>query len=185
VNGGIYWHAEMFGVDPRIRGQGIARQLLVGLRNHALAKDIKLIKYNFDPTEVRNARMYIKCTGGIGRKYSSNHYGMFLSPGSPNPFSGRLIMECWLESLHTRRCMGLETSDERSLFRPKIISEVLVPAEMVKWKQTGDIRAIHAYKRIDEQLRAAFARELSVLGFRTESDGNSFYELGMFNINEL
>jgi predicted GNAT superfamily acetyltransferase len=184
TNGGAYWHTEMLGIHPDARNQHIARRLLLGLREYALNRNIKLIKYNFDPTEIRNAHIYISRLGGIGRQYKSNHYGMFLSSGNPNPFSGRLIMESWLDSSHTRRCLGLETSNEHIIPKPKIIDEVVVPAQMGEWKQTGDVRAINAYKVIDEKLLAAFARGLNVLGFRIESDGTGVYELGIFNTNE-
>lgn len=184
VNGGRYLHAEMMGIHPDARKQHIVRPLLLGIRDCALARNIKLIKYNFDPTETRNANIYINRTGSIGRQYWNNYYSFFSSPGNPNPFSGRLHMECWLESPHTRQCLGLEKSNGDIIPRSKIIDEVVVPAKMGEWKRTGDIRAINAYKIIDEKLLAAFDRGLVVLGFRTGSDGTSFYEFGIFNSND-
>ncbi|CAF0884516.1 unnamed protein product [Rotaria sp. Silwood1] len=183
-NVGVYWHAEMLGIHPDIRNQHIGQRLLLELRDYALSRNIKLIKYNFDPTETRNAHIYISRTGSIGRKYSSNHYGSFSSSGNPSPFAGRLHMECWLDSPHTRRCLGLEIPSERAIPRPKIIDEVAVPSNMEEWKRTKDVRAINAYNVIDKNLSAAFDRGLNVLGFRIEPDGTSVYELGVFNAND-
>lgn len=180
----VYWHTEMLGIHPDVRNQHIGRRLLLELRKFALARNIKLIKYNFDPTETRNAHIYIRRLGGIGRQYSANHYGMFLSQGNPNPFAGRLHMECWLDSPHTHQCLNPEKSNDYIIPRTEIVDEVVVPAMMGEWKRTGDICAIIAYKEINEKLLAAFARGLVVLGFRIEPDGTSVYEFGIFNANE-
>jgi predicted GNAT superfamily acetyltransferase len=151
-NADVYWHTEMLGVHPDARNQRIGRRLMLELRDNALIRNIKLLKYNFDPTETRNAYIYITSLGGIGRKYSANHYGMFLSPGNPNPFAGRLHMECWLDSLHTRRCLGLKMPNDPIIPTSKIVDEVVISAKMAEWKRTGDIRAINAYMAINEKL---------------------------------
>ncbi|CAF4058425.1 unnamed protein product [Adineta steineri] len=186
-SGGIYWHAEMSGIHPDVRNQHIGQQLFCKLRDYALSRNIKLIKYNFDPTEIRNAHLYINRTGSIGRQYSSNHYGLFSPSRDPVPFAGRLHMECWLDSPHTHRCLGLNTSNinRYGTYKPKIIKEASLPAGMGQWKSTKDKRAIDAYQKLDKHLSEASDQNLSVVGFRKERDGTSVYELGNFDVNDI
>ncbi|CAF4258254.1 unnamed protein product, partial [Adineta steineri] len=95
-------------------------------------------------------------------------------------------MECWLDSPHTHRCLGLDTSNinRYGTYKPKIIKEVSLPAEMGQWKSTKDKRAIDAYQKLDKHLSEASDQNLSVVGFRKERDGTSVYELGNFNYDE-
>ncbi|CAF4364694.1 unnamed protein product, partial [Adineta steineri] len=82
-------------------------------------------------------------------------------------------------------CLGLDTSNRYNTYKPNIIKEVSLPAEMGQWKSTKDKRAIDAYQKLDKHLSEASNQNLSVVGFRKERDGTSVYELGNFNVNDI
>jgi predicted GNAT superfamily acetyltransferase len=97
--GGIpYLHSHMTGVQHAYRDRGVGRMLKLFQRDEALSRDIRLIRWTFDPLEFRNAFFNLNRLGAICRKYLPNLYGMTTSPLHRGLPTDRLLAEWQLDS---------------------------------------------------------------------------------------
>jgi predicted GNAT superfamily acetyltransferase len=79
-NSGAYLHSHMVGVLAEYRDRGVGRLLKLAQREDALAREIELIEWTFDPLQLKNARFNIARLGAIVRHYLPNLYGRTTSP---------------------------------------------------------------------------------------------------------
>jgi predicted GNAT superfamily acetyltransferase len=89
----LYLHSHMTGVKDGYRDQGIGRQLKFFQREEALRRGIEVIRWTFDPLEVRNAHFNLNRLGATCRKYLSNLYGVTTSPLHRGLRTDRLLAE--------------------------------------------------------------------------------------------
>jgi len=99
-NGGpsLYLHSHMMGVQPPYRNLGVGRMLKLAQREEALARNIRLIEWTFDPLELKNAYFNIERLGAVVRRYVLNQYGTTTSHLHGGLPTDRCIAEWYLDS---------------------------------------------------------------------------------------
>ena len=157
-----YLHSHMLAVRERYRNLGLGRRLKLAQREDALARNIELIEWTFDPLEIKNAYLNIERLGAIARRYTCNQYGMSSSPLQGGLPTDRLVAEWWLRSKRVERALAGEGN---SLKAEKVIS---VPAEIYEWKASAEHRerAREVQSRNREAFLSSFREGLSVLGYQ-------------------
>jgi predicted GNAT superfamily acetyltransferase len=96
----VKYASHMVGVLPAFQNSGIGYQLKLAQREAALARQIDLMTWTFDPLQGRNARFNLRKLGAICHTYLRNLYGDMrdgLNVGLP---SDRFLVEWWLASEH-------------------------------------------------------------------------------------
>lgn len=174
-NGHSYLHSHMAAVDERHRNSGVGRKLKLFQRDDALARNILLMEWTFDPLEIKNSFFNIRRLGAIARHYNINQYGVTTSALHGGLPTDRLIAEWWLRSERVERLLnnGVE---------PKLatVRKVQVPAEISVWKAALDTRdraaAVQTQNR--EQFLQAFRDGLAVLGYERNEKGDGTFLLG-------
>ena len=173
-NGHAYLHSHMVGVLPEHRNRGIARALKLAQREDALARGIDLMEWTFDPLEIKNAHLNIAKLGAIVRRYRHNFYGPSSSPLQGGLPTDRVYAEWWLRSKRVERALRNEPQQF------DVIEQVDVPSEIYAWKASPADRdtAREVQARNAAALEAAFARNLSVLGYQRNHLGDGQFLLG-------
>jgi predicted GNAT superfamily acetyltransferase len=175
-NGKHYLHSHMLGVLPAYRNTGLGRQLKLKQRQYALAEDVPLIEWTFDPLEIKNAFFNIERLGCIIRRYVHNQYGTTTSHLHGGLPTDRLVPEWWVKSARVEAiCNG------KPYVRPKVVARISVPANIadIRREQPEQARAIQS--AIADQFSEAFRQDLAVIGFeKTEEAGT--YLLGPWEL---
>jgi predicted GNAT superfamily acetyltransferase len=95
--------SHMLGVRPAARGTGLGLRLKIEQRARAIAQNIDLIEWTFDPLMAVNAHLNIARLGAVVEEYEENIYGESSSPlhrGSP---TDRFVAEWRLNTPHVER----------------------------------------------------------------------------------
>ncbi len=170
--GRYYLHSHMLGVLPEYRNTGLGRQLKVRQREDALARDIDLIEWTFDPLEIKNAFFNIERLGAIVRRFVHNQYGTSSSHLQGGLPTDRLTAEWWIR---TPRAEAI--SNGRPFLRAEPVARIPVPANIaeLRLKEPGQARDIQAGLAVE--FDRYFHSGLAVIGFeRSEQAGT--YLLG-------
>lgn len=99
-NGGVKLASHQVGVLPACQNRNIGYQIKVAQREAALARNITLVTWTFDPLEGRNARFNLNKLGAVGNTYMRDLYGTMrddLNRGLP---TDRFRVDWWLNSDH-------------------------------------------------------------------------------------
>ncbi len=166
-----YLHSQMMAVEPAYQNQGIGRALKVAQREIALEQGIELIRWTYDPLEIKNAFFNLARLGAESRTYLRDFYGPSSSPLQGGLPTDRLYADWWVRGERVSRLLA---GDEVEAF---IVKRICVPAEIYEWKSTGDARAAAAQVNVRSRLEAAFAAGLSATGYVREADGSGCYLL--------
>lgn len=94
----VYLHSHMTGVHRDYRDRGIGRAIKLFQREEALSRDIRIIRWTFDPLEFRNAYFNLNRLGAICREFLPNLYGVTTSPLHRALPTDRLVAEWQLDS---------------------------------------------------------------------------------------
>jgi predicted GNAT superfamily acetyltransferase len=176
ISGGRpYLHSHMLAVNPDYRNQGIGRRLKLFQRDEALARGIGRMEWTFDPLEIKNSFLNIAKLGAVVRRYSPNFYGVTSSRLHGQVPTDRLNAEWWLESDWV--CSVL---DGKPVAFPAIEQEISVPHQIAHWRHSplDQGRVLDIQSRNREHFEQAFARQLAVIGFKIDPEGNGIFELG-------
>ena len=95
----LYHASHMLGIHPAYQGRGIGAALKWAQRERALAQELDLMTWTFDPLESRNAYFNLHKLGVTSHTYKENVYGELgddLNQGLP---SDRLLVEWWLREV--------------------------------------------------------------------------------------
>jgi predicted GNAT superfamily acetyltransferase len=173
-NGHPYLHSHMVGVLPDHRNRGIARALKLAQRDDALARGIELMEWTFDPLEIKNSHLNIAKLGAIVRRYKHNFYGPSSSPLQGGLPTDRIYAEWWLRSNRVERALRGEPQSFDTL------EQISVPSEIYAWKASPSHRtsALEIQSHNAAALESAFARNLSVLGYQRNANGDGTFLLG-------
>jgi predicted GNAT superfamily acetyltransferase len=173
-DGRSYLHSHMLAVLPEYRNAGIGRRLKLAQRDDASARGFDLMEWTFDPLEIRNAHLNIARLGAIVRRYQPDFYGPSTSPLQGGLPTDRLYAEWWLRSPRVASVLHGEVQ------HPQIIERVTVPQAIYQWKQDVEQRGLAQALQISirEALQSAFHRDLAVVGYERDADGNGCYLLG-------
>ena len=178
--GHVYLHSHMLAVRKDHRNGGLGRRLKLLQREDALARGIELIEWTFDPLEIKNAYLTMEKLGAIARRYNINQYGITSSPLQGGLPSDRLIAEWWLKSKRVETLLATGRN-------PAVVSEsgITVPAQIYDWKAAPETRGLaqQVQERNREQFLLAFSRELAVLGYERDAEGNGKFVLGRWDEN--
>jgi len=165
--GKTYLYSHMLGVMKEYRDRGLGRVLKLEQRKEALARNIDLLEWTFDPLEVKNAYFNIERLGAVVRRFVPNLYGTTSSPLHGGLPTDRCIAEWWLA--HPRaeaRLVAAETKPAPAVAR------ISVPADIGNIKATDQPRAREIQKRVGDQFLEYFQKNLTVVGFeRTPETG--------------
>lgn len=163
-----YLHSHMLAVAPPWRNAGLGRRMKLRQRELALAEDIELMEWTFDPLEIKNAWFNLARLGAIVRRYCPNHYGLSSSRLQAGLPTDRLVAEWWLRSPRVAAlAAGLPAP------APAVQAHVDVAGEVSAWRTANDPRAAAEQAHIRDELRAAFARGLAVVGYERTGAGNA------------
>jgi predicted GNAT superfamily acetyltransferase len=176
ISGGRpYLHSHMLAVNPDYRNQGIGRRLKLFQREEALGRGIGRMEWTFDPLEIKNSFLNIAKLGAIVRRYASNFYGVTSSRLHGQIPTDRLYAEWWLESDWVRSILGGKPAAS-----PAIEQEISVPHQIAHWRHSplDQERVLDIQSRNREHFEKAFERQLAVIGFKIDPEGNGVFQLG-------
>jgi predicted GNAT superfamily acetyltransferase len=170
-----YLHSYMLAVNPDYRNQGIGRRLKLFQRDEALARGIARMEWTFDPLEIKNAFLNIARLGAVVRRYAPNFYGVTSSRLHGQVPTDRLYAEWWLESDWVCSALG----GKPAAF-PAVEQEILVPHQIAHWRHSplDQERVLDIQSKNREHFEQAFMRQLAVVGFRIDTEGNGIFQLG-------
>jgi predicted GNAT superfamily acetyltransferase len=135
--------SHMTGVLPDYRDQGVGYRLKLAQREWALARDLDLITWTYDPLESRNANLNLHRLGTICSTYQRNVYGSMVDRVNAGVESDRFLVEWWIKSERVEnrlaaepRPLTLATADAQLLNpaafdpqgHPRPIEETATPA---------------------------------------------------------
>jgi predicted GNAT superfamily acetyltransferase len=169
-----YLHSHMLAVLPQYRNAGIGRRLKLAQRDDAIARGFELMEWTFDPLEIRNAHLNIGRLGVIVRRYQPDFYGPSSSPLQGGLPTDRLYAEWWLRS---ERVASILRGEAQPI---EVIERVTVPHTIYQWKQDPKQRnlALALQSSNREALESAFSRDLAVVGYELDAQGNGSFLLG-------
>ncbi len=88
--------SQTMGILPEYRNKGVAAMLKWAQRERALANQIDLITWTYDPLEAPNARLNLRTLGGVAHVYKQNIYGENFSALGRGLPSDRFLVEWWI-----------------------------------------------------------------------------------------
>jgi predicted GNAT superfamily acetyltransferase len=173
--GRSYLHSHMLAVEPDYRNQGIGRRLKLFQREEALGRGITRMEWTFDPLEIKNSFLNVAKLGAIVRRYAVNFYGVSSSRLHGQVPTDRLYAEWWLDSEWVCSALG-----GKSAALSAVEQEIIVPHQIAHWRHSplDQGRVLDIQTRNREHFQQAFARQLAVIGFRIDAEGNGIFQLG-------
>jgi predicted GNAT superfamily acetyltransferase len=174
--GKTYLHSHMLGVLAEYRNTGVGRTLKLVQRDDALRRGIDLIEWTFDPLELKNAFFNMERLGAIVRRYVPNQYGTTSSPLHGGLPTDRCIAEWWISSPRVKTILAGKRF-EGTPGGTAIEARIAIPSDIAAIRANEPARARDIQQRACEQFRAAFDRELAVIGF-DKSEQSGTYLLG-------
>jgi predicted GNAT superfamily acetyltransferase len=176
ISGGRpYLHSHMLAVNPHYRNRGIGRRLKLFQRDEALARGIGHMEWTFDPLEIKNSFLNIAKLGAVVRRYAPNFYGVTSSRLHGQVPTDRLYAEWWLESDWVCSTLAGKPAP-----LPAIEQEISVPHQIAHWRHSplDQERVLDIQTRNREHFEQAFMRQLAVIAFRIDTEGNGIFQLG-------
>ncbi|HEX5229950.1 MAG TPA: GNAT family N-acetyltransferase [Bryobacteraceae bacterium] len=167
--GKTYLHSHMLGVLPEYRNARVGRALKMKQREDALARGIDLIEWTFDPLEIKNAFFNMERLGAIVRRYVPNQYGTTSSPLHGGLPTDRCIAEWWISSPRV-----LAILDGQPYERPLVEMRIAIPSNIAEIRAKDPARAREIQRGACEQFRAAFDRQLAVIGFEKSAEAGTY-----------
>ncbi len=171
--GGVpYLHSHMLGVLSEYRNSGLGRRMKLAQREYALASNIDLIEWTFDPLEIKNAFFNIERLGAIIRRYVYNQYGRTSSHLHGGLPTDRLIAEWWIRSPRVTAVLAKTEGAASTASVPEQI--ISVPAAIEQQRRDTPNLALQTQTRVSQQFSAAFGAGLAVTGFERSADAGSY-----------
>jgi predicted GNAT superfamily acetyltransferase len=172
--GEYYLHSHMMGVLAEYRNQRVGRLLKLRQREEALARQIPLVEWTFDPLELKNAFFNIERLGAVVRRYVLNQYGKTTSHLHGGLPTDRCVAE-W--HVGTKRVERFLESDRPA---DDVRSRIDVPNDIAEIRASDPRLAREIQRRVSDSFLEAFDRGLAVVGFeRGDRDGS--YLVGTWN----
>jgi predicted GNAT superfamily acetyltransferase len=171
----IYIHSHHTGVHHSYRDRGVGRKLKLFQRDEALSRDVRLVRWTFDPLELRNAHFNLNRLGAIAREYKPNLYGITTSPLHRGLATDRLVAEWHLDS---KRAIGAinnlvtEPSTQESGY--SLGARIELPAELEQWKQANTAAVKSTQDRIRQEFTDCFNRGYAAVGTQTTPTGSAY-----------
>ncbi len=170
-----YLHSQMLGVLPEYQNRQVARRLKLLQRADALTRGIRLVKWTFDPLELKNAFFNLERLGVLARRYVPNLYGVSSSSLHGRLPTDRLVAEWWVDTPRVSRVLGGGPGSCGPALR------LHVSAEIGELKRADPEQAREIQQRLRAEFEKAFAEGWIVTGF----DRNGAYLLEKGEIASL
>jgi predicted GNAT superfamily acetyltransferase len=169
-----YLHSHMLAVREGYRNRGLGVRLKREQRIEAISRGIFHMEWTFDPLEIKNAFLNIHRLGAVVRGYRPDFYGVSSSRLQGGLPTDRLVAEWELASPRVEAIL-----DGRSAPVYSIEERILVPAAIYQWKASSAnrSRALAVQLENRKKFQEAFSRELTVVGFSLDAEGNGIFEL--------
>ena len=167
--GKTYLHSHMLGVLPEYRNARVGRALKLIQRDDALGRGIDLIEWTFDPLELKNAFFNMERLGAIVRRYVPNQYGTTSSPLHGGLPTDRCIAEWWLSSPRVKAVLEGQRFQNNA-----VVARISIPSDIAAIRAHDSARARDIQQKACEQFRAAFDRELAVIGFEKSEQAGTY-----------
>jgi predicted GNAT superfamily acetyltransferase len=175
-----YLHSHMLAVKDGYRNQSIGARLKLAQRDDALARGFRRIEWTFDPVEIKNSFLNIHKLGAIVRRYEENFYGVSSSRLQGGLQTDRLVAEWWIGTPHVVEAIQGRPVAAQSSRKDEWLEEILVPAEIYRWKDEDAHRHLAQQVQAENRLRfqRAFSQGLAVVAFTRDARGNGIFHLG-------
>jgi predicted GNAT superfamily acetyltransferase len=174
-DGAIYIHSHHTGVHHNYRDRGVGRSLKLFQRDEALSRDIRLVRWTFDPLELRNAHFNLNRLGAIAREYKANLYGITTSPLHRGLATDRLVAEWHLDSKRAVAAISnlvTEPSTQESGY--SLGARIQLPAELEQWKQLDTSQVKTTQDRIRQEFTDCFNRGYAAVGTQQTPTGSAY-----------
>jgi predicted GNAT superfamily acetyltransferase len=164
-----YLHSHMLGVMKEYRDAGLGRRMKLAQREDAIRQGLDLIEWTFDPLEIKNAYFNIERLGAIVRRFVLNQYGTTSSPLNAGLPTDRCTAEWWLESDRVEALLAGGV-----MKRPEIAGRISITNDIYTIKANDFARARDIQKRVADQFREYFAKNLAVTGFERSAENGTY-----------
>lgn len=161
-DGVAYLHSHMTGVGKGYRDRGVGRMLKLLQRDEALSRGIRLVRWTFDPLELRNAHFNLNRLGAICRQYLPNLYGVTTSPLHRGLATDRLLVEWHLDS--PRAVAAIRNLAKHPTEAPAAIE---LPGELEKWLSENSPEVKKVQDRIRKEFTSWFQKGYAAVALRT------------------
>jgi predicted GNAT superfamily acetyltransferase len=166
-----FLHSHMTAVLPGRQNAGVGRKLKLLQREDALAHEINLVEWTFDPLELRNAYFNLVRLGAVVRRMIPNCYGITESPLHAGLPTDRLVAEWWLDSARVKKILaGTTVPSSQAAVR------VSIPADIGDWKHRDQKRAFEVQGEVREQFEHWFRQSYVLTGFE-RGESLAYYRL--------
>ena len=169
------FYSHMTAVDKDFQCYGIGAKLKWKQRETSLAKDVKFIKWTFQPVMARNAFFNFEKLGAIVRRYIPNFYGTDYATTAEQSNnlgmdSDRLIAEWHLEDEKVKTLATGKKSEENN----EVVAKVRIMNDWKNLVETNPKQAIIEQKRIKEEFQDALSKGFICRGFERDDLTPSF-----------
>ena len=169
------FYSHMTAVSAEFQSFGIGAQLKWAQREKALSKDVKFIKWTFQPVQARNAFFNLEKLGAIVREYKPNFYGTDYSTANEKGEkigldSDRLFAEWNLESEKVEKL----AKGEKFIETGDIKQTIEIPINWNELVKTNPQQAIAEQNRIKKDFQAAFAKGLICRSFERDQQNPKY-----------
>jgi predicted GNAT superfamily acetyltransferase len=167
--GEMYLHSHMMGVQAPYRNLGVGRMLKIAQREEALARNIQLVEWTFDPLEIKNAYFNIERLGAVVCRYVLNQYGTTSSHLHGGLPTDRCVAEWNLDSERV-----LNILEGRPVSHDGVVERVAVPNDIAELRQHEPKRAREIQSGVSEAFLAHLRSGLAVTGFERSADSGVY-----------
>lgn len=167
--GASYLHSHMMGVLPEYRNKGVGRMLKLRQRLDAIAREVSLIEWTFDPLEIKNAFFNIERLGVVVRRYVLNQYGTTSSHLHGGLPTDRCVAEWYITSPRVQF-----TVEGQGVPGHRIEKRISVPANIGELRENDSKAARSIQMEISEQFLRAFEKGLAVTGFERSPEAGTY-----------
>jgi predicted GNAT superfamily acetyltransferase len=155
-------HSHMVGVVPEFQDRGIGRLLKLAQRDDAIARNIDLIEWTFDPLQLKNARFNLSRLGAIVRRYIPNCYGRTSSPLHAGLPTDRLLAEWWVGSARVAKLL------ENAISSVEPTARISIPSRIREICASDAVQAEEIQTRVRKQFETHLAAGLTTVGFELD-----------------
>jgi predicted GNAT superfamily acetyltransferase len=170
--GRSYLYSHMLGVLDPYRNTGLGRRMKLVQRDFALASNVDVIEWTFDPLEIKNAFFNIEKLGAIVRRFVHNQYGTTSSHLHAGLPTDRLIAEWHLRSPRAIEALAGGSPERRP--SEEVVARIAVPAGIAEIRTSDPERARAVQDSIGSQFDQHFGQGLAVTGFERTSEFGTY-----------
>lgn len=190
-----YIYSNMLAIHPDYRDAGVGRRLKLAQKEWAIEYGYDVMKWTFDPLEIRNGYLNLCKLGGNVRTYIPEFYGAMQDKVNKGLLSDRLLVEWELKSDHLQQVVDdrvwktyrplLDWTELNGFPIPKDCAEiqheqgylVAIPKDIQSIKET-DLELLMAWRlAVRKSLMTAFEKGYVLVGVERKAQLAHYYVL--------